>query len=323
MASVRKTIRLNTENGSVLILVLWILAILVLLGLGLGYAASIEQRLVSYQRDRLMALYLAKAGYVRALAELSRDPTPQADSLLDAWAHNPEAFQETALGQGRFSVSYPLAEGGGPEGVVHGVVDEDRKINVNTAPKAVLLRLPGMTEEIADSLLAWRREKLGLRELRARSFEVLEELLLVEGMTAEAFRTLRLYVTVYGDGRVNLNTAPREVVTALGMGEALVSKLLRFRRGLDGLPGTKDDQIFASLASAAQQLNAFDPLAPQEAAQLTNLITQNRLKVTSSVFRIHASGRVRDGKIVRSVEGVVQRRTGPGRSLTLLAWHEY
>ena len=184
-----------------------------------------------------------------------------------------------------------------------------------------------MTDEMADSVLDWRAEDRGLGErlgeVKDRPFEVLEELLLVEGMTDEVFQALQPFITVYTDGKVNLNTAPREVLKALGMGEGLVNKLLYFRRGLDDIRGTGDGQSFTGLGSAEQQLNAFDALTPQEAAQLTNLIAQNRLKVTSGVFRIHSTGAVRDGKIIRSVEGIVQRGTGPSSSVTLLSWHEY
>ncbi len=326
MVSKRKK-NLKANEGSVLILVLWILSFLVLLGLGLAYTTSLDQKLVGYQRDRLMALYLAKGGYYRALAELEQDPTPQVDSYLDPWSHNPDAFQEAALGQGSFTVSYPLPGEDGSEGVVYGVVDEDRKVNINTASQTVLLRLPGMTDEIADSVLDWRAEHRGLGEslgkVKDRPFKVLEELLLVEGMTDEVFQALQPFITIYTDGKVNLNTAPQEVLKALGMGEGLVNKLLRFRRGLDDILGTEDDQSFTGLGSAGQQLNAFDSLTPQEAAQLTNLITQNRLKVTSGFFKIHSRGAVRDGKITRSVEGTVQRGTGPSSSLALLSWHEY
>ena len=327
MVSKRNKINLKANEGSILMLVLWILAFLVLLSLGLGSTTSLDQRLVSYQRDRLMALYLAKAGYFRALVELEQDPTPQVDSYLDPWAYNLEAFQRATLGEGSFTVSYLLPGEDGSEGVVYGVVDEDRKVNLNTASQAVLLRLPGMTDEMADSVLDWRAEDRGLGErlgeVKDRPFEVLEELLLVEGMTDEVFQALRPFITVYTDGKVNLNTARREVLKALGMGEGLVNKLLPFRRGLDDILGTEDDQSFTGLGSAGQQLNAFDSLTPQEAAQLTNLITQNRLKVTSGFFKIHSRGAVRDGKITRSVEGTVQRGTGPSSSLALLSWHEY
>jgi len=284
----------KSNDGSILMVVLWILAFLVLLGLGLGYSTSIDQRLVSYQRDRLMALYLAKAGYFRASVEIENDLTPKLDSYLDPWAHNPELFQKVRLGEGTFTVGYPVLTGDGSEEMVYGVMDEDRKVNVNFASQAVLLRLPGMTDEIADAVLEWRAEhkKLGenLGEVKDKPFEVLEDIWLLEGMTPEAYRALRPFITVYTDGKVNLNSAPREVLRALKLGEELVDKVLRFRKGSDGILGTDDDQSFAGLGGAEQQLNAFESLTPQEASQLTNLITQSRLKVSSSVFRIRSSG---------------------------------
>ena len=327
MAFVRKKkFNWKSNDGSILMVVLWILAFLVLLGLGLGYSTSIDQRLVGYQRDRLMALYLAKGGYYRALAELEQDPTPKIDSYLDTWGHNPEAFQEVKLGEGNFTVSYPVIEENGSEGVIYGVMDEDRKIDINTASQAVLLRLPGMTDEIVDAVLDWRAEhkKLGenLGEVKDKPFQVLEDIWLLEGMTPEVYQTLRPFITVYTDGKVNLNSAPREVLRALNLGEELVDKVLRFRRGSDGILGTDDDQSFAGLGGAEQQLNAFESLTPQEASQLTSLITQNRLKVSSSVFRIHSSGRVRNGKVVRTVEGVVLGGPKKSSPLTLLSWHE-
>ena len=273
-----------------------------------------------------MALYLAKAGYFRASAEIEKDLTPKLDSYLDSWAHNPELFQEARLGEGTFTVGYPVLTGDGSEEIVYGVMDEDRKVDVNSASQAVLLRLPGMTDEIADAVLEWRAEhkKLGesLGEVKDKPFGVLEDIWLLEGMTPEAYQTLRPFITVYTDGKVNLNSAPREVLRALNMGEELVDKVLRFRRGSDGIRGNDDDQSFAGLGGAEQQLNTFESLTPQEASQLTSLITQNRLKVGSSVFRIRSSGSVRNGKVVRSVEGVVLRGPKKLTPLILLSWHE-
>ena len=328
MAFVRKKkFDWKSNDGSILMVVLWLLAFLVLLGLGLGYSTSIDQRLVGYQRDRLMALYLAKAGYYRALAELEQDPTPKIDSYLDTWSHNPEAFHEAKLGEGNFTVSYPVREEDGSEGVIYGIMDEDRKVDVNFASQAVLLRLPGMTDEIVDAVLDWRAKHKGLGEslgqVKDKPLKVLEDVLLVEGMTKEIFQALRPFITVYTDGKVNLNSAPREVLTAFNMDEDLVNKLLRFRKGLDNVRGTEDDQSFASLGGVVQQLNAFvEPLTPREAAQLTSLISQSRLKVSSNVFRIHSSGSVRNGKVVRTVEGVVLGGPKKSSPLTLLSWHE-
>lgn len=336
MASKRKKkIILKDNRGSILILTLWILTTLVLLAVGLGYTTSIDQRLVSYQRDRLKALYLAKAGYVRALAELEQDSTPEVDSYQDPWAQNPEAFQEAELGEGIFTVSYPVPGEDGEEKVVHGVVDEDRKVNINTASEDVLVRLPGMTEEIVEALLEWREKhsaegegegegkEKGKEEEKEKPFGVLEELLLVEGMTDEVFEALQPLTTVYTDGKINLNTSPKDVLISLGMDDGLVDKISRFRNGLDDIRGTEDDQSFTNTGSAVQQLNGFEPLSPEETALLAGIISQNLLKVRSDFYRIYSKGAVRDGKIIRSVEGVVQLPTKPEGSIVVLSWHEY
>src|SRR5437879_12139834 len=82
MGSKRKRPSLRASEGSVLIQVLWTLAILVLLGLALGYTTALDQRLVSYQRDRLTALYLTKAGYQRVMVEMEQDSIPPDYSTL-------------------------------------------------------------------------------------------------------------------------------------------------------------------------------------------------------------------------------------------------
>ncbi len=310
-------------RGSILILSLWILAILVLLSLGLGYSMSLDQRLVSYQRDRLMALHLARAGHLAAVAELERDPTPDLDGSADPLFHNPELFHEVPLGDGSYTIFASIREEGEVATTRYGVVDEERKISLNFASREVLLRLPEVTEEIADSILDWRDEDsfphlLGAEEFYYHSldppydpknapFELLPELLLVRGMTEEIFGGIEPFVTVYTDGKVNVNTAPKEVLVALGMSEGLAEKILKFRRGLDGLLFSPDDQSFSSIGSAEQQLNSFEPVTQQEAVQFTNLVSQGLLKVKSDIFRISSQGLIRAGRVVRSVESVVKR----------------
>ncbi len=260
------------------------------------------------------------------MAELEHDETPKVDSYLDLWANNTELFKEAKLGDGRFTVSYAVVGNDELVQVLYGVLDEDRKIDINTASQAVLLRLPGMTSEIADSILDWRPEqsksgeKLG--QVQGKPFRVLEDLFLLEGMSQEAFQSFGAFITAYTDGKVNLNTAPREVLLALKMGEEFADKLGPYRAGPDNLLGTFDDQNFSSLGSAEQQLNTFEALSPQEAAQLTNLVGQNKLKVSSSVFRIQSKGAVGGGKVLRFVEGVLEQSPGPTSAFSLLAWQE-
>ena len=322
------------NRGSIFILAVWIMALLVLLSVGLGQSLLLDQKLVGYERDRLIALYLAKAGYARAVAALERDPDPELDAAHEPLFSDPEAFQEVALGEGRYTVATHVRDGENTETVLYGLSDEDRKINLNTASREVLLRLPGVTPEIADSILDWRDDDATPQSLGAEDFyyqglelsyeskdapfEVLAELLLVKGVTAEVFQGLEPFVTIYTDGKVNVNTAPREVLLALGMSEQVADKVIGFRVGPDGALLTSDDQYFEQLGSLTSQLNAFASLPPQEASQLTNLIAQDLLKVNSQVFTIVAHGQM--GRIVRTVEAVIKRGEAPTEPVTLLAW---
>src|SRR3989475_12539887 len=94
MGSKRKRPSLRASEGSVLIQVLWTLAILVLLGLALGYTTALDQRLVSYQRGRWTALYRAKGGCVRAVGALERGPMPRAASHRVSGAKHPDSSRQ-------------------------------------------------------------------------------------------------------------------------------------------------------------------------------------------------------------------------------------
>ena len=68
----------------------------------------------------------------------------------------------------------------------------------------------------------------------------LSELRLVRGVTPELFYDkLREYITVHGDGRININTAPEKVLdAAVGIGyPELASKLVDYSKGVDGKAG--------------------------------------------------------------------------------------
>ena len=61
--------------------------------------------------------------------------------------------------------------------------------------------------------------------------EVLDELLLVKGVTRDIFDKVKDRVTVYGTGQVNINTAGMRVLQSLGMSEELAEKIRGRIRG--------------------------------------------------------------------------------------------
>lgn len=59
--------------------------------------------------------------------------------------------------------------------------------------------------------------------------------------------------TVYGDGRININTAPRHVLSALqGLDEQATEAVLAYRAGADGRFGTDDDAAVESAEDFAK-----------------------------------------------------------------------
>jgi type II secretory pathway component PulK len=123
--------------------------------------------------------------------------------LTDAsWSHDDSQYFEYPLGEGAFTLVHPAyAETGDATRIRWGLEDEASKINLNTAPREILMKLPRMTEEIADSIIDWRdtdsapgpsgAEDAYYQALspayacKNQPFESIEELLYVRGVTPE------------------------------------------------------------------------------------------------------------------------------------------
>jgi len=219
------------KKAQVLMISLWILAALTMLAVSLGYRVSLALKISGYQKDKTKGLYLAKAGINRAIAELEKD-TNNYDALNESWADNKEIFEKIFFGdnQNEFSeVSYMSRENE-EEKTKFGVIDEERKININTAPKELLSELLqikeiGNPESIANNICAWRGDSAGdinipdYREAgysnKNNKFSNKEELILIQGLEQENYEKLKDSVTVWGSGMVNINTAAQETLDTL------------------------------------------------------------------------------------------------------------
>ncbi len=196
-----------------------------------------------------------------------------------------------------------------------GMVDEESKININTQDRLVLERLfeavlpltPSECHELAENILRWRGEgedrtsrddeeyyahlEFPYRPKQA-PFEMREELLLVRGMTEEIYDQLIPYITVYGDGGVNINTATVVVLNALGLTEDTIKKILEVRRGLDGLEATPDDFIFLKTFDIVSDLEQFVELRKEEIKEIDDLNAADKLKTNSYLYLIQSSAQL-------------------------------
>ncbi|MFH1282001.1 MAG: hypothetical protein ABIH91_04740, partial [Candidatus Omnitrophota bacterium] len=63
-----------------------------------------------------------------------------------------------------------------------------------------------------------------------RPFSTINEVLLVKEITKDKFLLFKDLITVYGAGKVNINTVSKTVLMALGLDEEAANAILHFRR---------------------------------------------------------------------------------------------
>src|SRR3989338_3861111 len=312
LASPRQLLSRLTGNGSILIIALWSLCFLstyiVILCCQLRQKIVLLRRLD--QRDRLNLI--ADAAVKKAIIELKKQELKPYDSLSDGLSNEPAVFKDVHINSGKFSIAYDFTdEQSGSRVTRYGLIDEESKININKAGLVVLERIFKIlldsdelrAQELAACIVDWRDSDSelsiplgsaedsyysGLRysyEAKDADFQAMEELLLVKGMDEELLEKLKPYITIYGNVMVNVNTASRVVLAALGINEAMVSNILSFRSGEDELAGSADDNIFTSPGDILPKLKAAYQLSEAQEAKLNAVIEQS-LAVNSSHFMV-------------------------------------
>jgi general secretion pathway protein K len=322
---------------------LWVLGFLTILVVNLGFMVRTQLQFADHLQDRMKMYYLACAGVERAVAELYADKDKNTDALNEPWANSEDFFKEVPMGGGFITVSYETTGQPVEEGVtLYGAMDEAGRIDINKAPLDVLATLleniggVGTDEalDIAACIVDWRDKDVAVsaggaeneyyQELSSPygckngNFQIAEELLLVKGMTPEIFSRIKDVITVYGTEQVNINTAGFDSFYALGLDDSLCEKIIKFRQGSDGLPGTEDDYVF----KAPQELMNVGSLFTKEATQINSLISRNMFKVKSDTFRIVSFGMLKNARGQRSREVVCVMIRQDEKGPKLLYWHE-
>lgn len=332
----------DSQRASIVVVALWTLCLLsvftVTLGSGVRQKLSLIKRLD--ERERMRGIL--DGAVKKAILQIKKEDQGGADTLAGAWSNDASAFKEIPLEDGEFSVSYPYQdEVTGNAHIRYGLIDEESKININTAKRGVLERLFGMvlgmsaveSQELAAAIIDWRDADSLLSiplgsaedtyykglpypyEAKDADFECLDEALLVKGMRYDIFEKIKKYITVYGQARVNINTTSKIVLLALGLSEKVVNDIMLFRAGPDGIMETKDDGVFDGEVSISQRLCQRYQIGEAEAAELT-MVAEYYLTTYSSVFMAQASARLHNRKYNGSVVSVVDRQ---GK---ILYWHE-
>lgn len=329
---VKKYSDLNMHSGTMLIVTLWILAILTVFALALGRQSSLEIKLAKYQRDMLQAEQLARAAIEWVILEKRNDTNKEIDTLNESWANNEAVFNSFQFGRGSFSLTYTL-----DGSVLYGMEDEQSKININQTNEQVLISLLEAVgaedaQNTVSSIFVWsgkEEDSTGEEEdyyqglnpsyhCKKEEFKSIPELLLVRGITLQNLygedkdedghisseeEGIAKYLSIYGDGKVNINTASQRVLAALINDLDLVDNIVVYRKGDDGEIGTEDDKWFSEASFGApewEELQSFKSL----------------FCVNSKIYTIHAQAEVK--KVRRYIHAIVDL-SDPDR-ITYLFW---
>ena len=282
------------------------------------------------------ALARSAVPYVQKILE--DDETPKHDGESEAMLSSSNLYAPQAWGEGKLEIyaEFPNAYTGNPE-KKPGLLDEERKLNLNTIDTDTLKAFFRLTlglkekeiEALAESIVDWRDEDNDRHESGAEKFEYLvlkkpyeckngpfesiEELLLVKGMTPEIVRIVRPYVTVYGSGKVNLNTAPGKVLNALGLSEGGAAGIILYRMGVDAEANTADDAALTRIQSIGAELGGYIPA--EDLNKIQQLLKDERAGIGSSAFSFTAKAE-RDSRTTQI--DMVMKRDGE-----ILYWREW
>ncbi len=296
---------IENEKGSLLILVLFALMTLSLLAFSVGHTVRQKLLIASHLEARENLRLAAEAAAQQASLLISEKMANLSyQSLNQFWASNESLWEKASVG----SIQYSIIAQTGKDAVptIYGLIDEDRKINLNTAKPYILQSLfqlaAGLESEPARRIVAsiqdWKDEDEDFHDGGAESktymnrhppysaknalFNDLQELLWVEGISPEILSQVRPYLTLDAS-HVNINTASKTVLTAMGFNANIASKIVLFRQGKDEKEATSDDGFFSSLNEVSDVLNRYVFLNEADLQSLNSILSSG-FSVSSTYF---------------------------------------
>jgi len=308
------------DGGMALVIVLLMVSVIIAVTLELNIASRSEVYEAANFRDRLKALCLAKSGFYYAGVSISAD-TNNYDALFMKWAKPDEISSEAAslFDEGNFKLAIEDESGKIPINKL--VADND----FNPAVKDIVVNLLSQPEfrldeqkvskiinamkDYMDSdteLTGAEKGEKEPSEYKNAPFDCIENLLLIKDISRELYSGtadapgIAKYMTVFGDGKININTAPKPVLKAFSrdMTDDYVNRMDDYRKSQDR--DLSDPSWFRKIPGlAGSGINSA-------------LITTR-----SRIFRVTATGSYRG--MSETVAGVVERGEGP-KDLKTLFW---
>jgi general secretion pathway protein K len=304
-----------------LVTVLLIVGAIVAVSLELNASSRAEIHETANIRDRLKAATIARSGFEFARSIVSEQEA-DFDALSSKWAGSDalSAFSASLFEDGHFKIQVEDESGKVP---VNRLVAEG---SYNAEIRDLLVRLLGQPEfglgpdravQVVNAVKDWIDADSDLTEPAGKDrrepypskngdIDSLEELLLVRGISPEIFYGndkapgLIHLLTLFGEGKININTAPLAVVRALSpqMTADLAEQIDSYRK--------------------AQGRDLSDPSWYRKIPACSGInISSGLITTKSRHFKIRSTGFMNG--ISGTVTGIVQRGEKPGE-LQVVFW---
>lgn len=314
------------NRGIALILVILMISVIVAVTIQLNVASRAEIQEAANIGDGIMLLYIAKSGFNGAEALLIEDDN-NVDSLTEDWANADllSTMSEVLFGRGAFVLFIADESGKLP---INKLVDGT---DYNNEIMELMIRFLESDEfnldeqqvrDIVDAIKDWidaddEPTGFGAENAYYKGLEKpypckngpldsIDELLKIKGITKDLFYGsenvpgLRNYVTVHGEGKININTAPPIILRALAdeITVEMAADMDEFRR---------DEGNDLDDASWYKNVTGMDAVT----------IDQNLITVQSDVFTVISTGQL--GSMTKRITGVIKRSI-KDKKATILSW---
>jgi len=316
------------QDGFVLIVVLCMVALLSVLLLAFNQESRANLQNVEDFRKSAQALNCARSGLNMAIAAVAKTAGNDTDDSTESLFSEEKTI---ALDQGKCSITLTeetgkinvnlLKEENGKlnrKSIDHllGLIDMvnlddagDLRIDYSIVPSIIdwidsddeVTTLPFITHKNQGAESGYYSRMGDGKKCRNAPVEMVEELIEVKGISPEILERLRDYLTVYGDGKISLNSASEFVLASLSeQMDATLAQVIIERRRL---------RLFESVSELRDIPGMTDELYYEISKMLT-------VEPTDRYYNVTSHGDV--GDLDRTVRAIIRINKETGRVETIL-----
>lgn len=324
---------MRNNKGSIFVFTLWVIFILATFSVYIAYNAYTRIKFIKRIEARQKLRLAAESAVYRVMGIIKAEDAIEPKLVFSRVVKDIQKRDDTENLKG-YNYNIDINDCS----VRCGVYDEERALNVNRCEfdplKYIVMAEAGLEEKKAEitagSIIDWRDDDNERRNQRQeimnsedmyyklakmpytpknRRYDNIYELTLVKDVTPEVYENIRPYVTVYGNGKININTCSLAALRSIGINPKLAENIMLLRT----IKG-KGVCLFPDESAVISILDEAFKITENEKIIILNLLNTKQLGVESNNYRIEAIAEA--GKSKMSVQCVMTQ------SGCILYWNE-